>query len=64
MYKIGDTVNLIIFKNNDCIEKIPYTVIDFTEDSLAISENKDKLDIIFAKVTSSLPLHNQLLQPL
>ena len=52
MYKIGDTVNLIIFKNNDCIEKIPYTVIDFTQDGLAICENKDKLDIIFAKVAS------------
>ena len=64
MYKIGDTVNLIIFKNNDYIEKMPYTVIDFTQDGLAICENKDKLDIIFAKVTSSLPLHNQLLQPL
>ena len=64
MYKIGDTVNLIIFKNNDCIEEIPYTVIDFTQDGYAVCENKDKLDIIFAKVTSSLPLHNQLLQPL
>ena len=64
MYKIGDTVNLIIFKNNDCIEEIPYTVIDFTQDGLAICENKDKLDIIFAKQASSLPLHNQLLQPL
>lgn len=64
MYKIGDTINLVIFKNNDCIEEIPYTVIDFTQDGLAICENKDKLDIIFAKATSSLPLHNQLLQPL
>ena len=64
MYKIGDTVNLLILKNNDCIEEIPYTVIDFTRDGYAVCENKDKLDIIFAKVTSSLPLHNQLLQPL
>lgn len=56
MYKIGDTVNLITFENSNTIEKIPYTVIDFTQDGLAICENKDKLDIIFAKVTSSLPL--------
>lgn len=49
MYKIGDTVNLIIFKNSNIIEKIPYTVIDFTQDGYAVCENKDKLDIIFAK---------------
>ena len=55
MYKIGDTVNLIIFKNNDCIEEIPYTVIDFTQDGSAVCENKDKLNIIFVKQEPSLP---------
>lgn len=55
MYKIGDTVNLIRFKNNNIIEKIPYTVIDFTQDGSAVCENKDKLNIIFVKQASSLP---------
>ena len=66
MYKIGDTVNLITFENSNIIEKIPYTVIDFTQDGLAICENKDKLDIIFAKQisSSSLPANNLSLQPL
>lgn len=64
MYKIGGTVNLITFENNNIIEEIPYTVIDFTQDGFAVCENKDKLGIIFAKQisSSSLPAHNPLLQ--
>ena len=62
MYKIGDTVNLIRFENSNIIEEIPYTVIDFTQDGLAICENKDKLNIIFVKQASSLLVNNQLLQ--
>lgn len=49
MYKIGDTFNLITFENNGHIEKMPYTVIDFTQDGFAVCENKDELEIIFTK---------------